>query len=169
MRPYIGVNCEYCGKWDCKADAPICDEQREGKPSNHPCRQFKAGDFIHHEVYGMGQICFVLPIHKGLRITFNNNQPTEWYSHDGVVKVNDVVHPALDSAGKSINVGSKLMYPLSKGGAGNGACIRTGTVKKIGDVTHRGYGYYTRKLSILDEQSGRIVSHNYPANCMITS
>jgi hypothetical protein len=161
-------NCQYCGLWNCTADAPICDDQLEGKAANHPCRAFKAGDWVEHPEYGVGQISFVKPIEEGLRITFNDLQRTDWYSVDNIEKINDTIFPAKDMDGSLISVGDVILYPIAKGGAGNGACICRGTVVEIAkECTHRGYGYYTRYLKIKPKSGGKVFTHNYPNNCMV--
>lgn len=161
-------NCEFCGLWNCTSEAPICDEQRNGQAADHPCRAFKAGDWVEHPEYGIGQVAFVQPVKKGLRITFNNLKQTDWYPVDSIKIINDTIFPAKDMDGNSLNVGDTVLYPVAKGGAGNGACICWGIVVEIAkEATHRGYGYYTRALKIRPKKGGKIFTHNYPENCML--
>jgi hypothetical protein len=51
-----------------------------------------------------------------------------------------------DRYGILITVGTEIYFPTAKGGAGNGPAIRRGTVTAIEAESHRGYGYWTRRL-----------------------
>lgn len=76
-------------------------------------------------------------------------------------------YTAFDKQGRVMCIGMRVYYPIAKGGAGNGACFKEGEVVKIHEPSHRGYGYWTRKLGIKDKESGKIITHNFPANCMV--
>ena len=83
----------------------------------------------------------------------------------------DNQHRPYDCQGKLIKVGDSVLAPFAKGGAGDGAYIFFGTVVAIEEPTHRGYGYWTRKLKLRGkrrfETRDQTVTHNYPANCLL--
>jgi hypothetical protein len=69
--------------------------------------------------------------------------------------------------GTLITVGTELYFPTAAGGAGNGPAIRRGVVAAIEEPSHRGYGYWTRRLKIRKADDGKIATMPYPANCLV--
>lgn len=72
--------------------------------------------------------------------------------------------PAKDKFGNEIKVGDTLLCPIA--GGVSGAKIIFGTVTKIAEPSHRGYGWWTRKLTVLNSETGKKITHNYPCNCV---
>jgi hypothetical protein len=132
---------------------------------------FKNGQWVNAQEHGTGIVVWDVPNEKGeIRVHFcyekaPKDETCIWLSPD-LLTVNNNTHPAKDMNGLDLSIGDRLYYPMAKGGAGNGACIKEGAVEKIEEPTHRGYGYWTRKLKIRDYESNKIVTHNYPANCL---
>lgn len=75
--------------------------------------------------------------------------------------------PLVDMDGQPITVGTTLLVPFSKGGAGNGAHMRRMVVVAIGEPAHRGYGYYTRTLTVKGLGDGKKMKHHYPSNTLV--
>jgi hypothetical protein len=69
--------------------------------------------------------------------------------------------------GTPITVGTEIYFPTANGGAGNGPAIRRGTVTAIEPESHRGYGYWTRRLKVRQVANGKIAIVPYPANCLV--
>jgi hypothetical protein len=73
----------------------------------------------------------------------------------------------VDMDGQAITIGTTLLVPFAKGGSGGGAYMRRMVVIAITEPAHRGYGYYTRALSVQGLDDGRKMRHNYPKNCLV--
>jgi hypothetical protein len=144
-------------------------------------KNLKVVDWVNHEEFGLGLIGDhvaydtynpdrKIPKEDEVLVFFRKDEKTEFFTTKIVNKdsltPNDICFPAKDQRGEKIVVGSKILYPMTKGGAGNAACIKEGKVEGIEQPTHRGYGYWTRKLKIRDNVSKKLITHNYPANCI---
>lgn len=129
---------------------------------------FKHGDWITHNIYGPGRIDGnKLPDGKYPIINFENGNWTRAIEvEEQDLLPNHDIFPAYDSRGELITVGCKVLYPMSKGGFAGAASIKEGKVESIDKPTHRGYGIWTRQLKIRDDRSKKIITHNYPANCI---
>ena len=76
----------------------------------------------------------------------------------------------LDMDGQPITEGATVLAPFATGGAGNGARLRRMVVERIdADLTHQGYGYWTRILRLRPAEGGRLTPHNYPKNCLVVA
>jgi hypothetical protein len=73
----------------------------------------------------------------------------------------------VDMDGQPITVGTTILAPFAKGGAGSGAHMRRATVVEIGEPEHRGYGYWTRLLKLRALDDGKAIRHLYPKNCLV--
>ncbi len=75
--------------------------------------------------------------------------------------------PTVDMDGQPIGVGTTLLVPFSKGGAGNAAYMRRMVVVEILMPEHRGYGYFTRTLVLRRADDGKKMRHHYASNCLL--
>jgi hypothetical protein len=74
-----------------------------------------------------------------------------------------------DLYGFEIQVGYSILFPVKQGGKGNAAVIRYGTVEHIQEPTHRGYGYWTRRIKVRAFDTGKVWTVDYPGNCILRS
>lgn len=72
-----------------------------------------------------------------------------------------------DMDSQPIIIGAILLAPFSKGGAGNAAHMRRMVVEAVGEPDHRGYGYWTRSLTLRGLDNGKKIRHLYPSNCLV--
>jgi hypothetical protein len=94
-------NCKYCGLCSCTEEKPLCDEQKSGKYSDHPARQFQVGDWIKHTDDRIGVVAFVRPLEFGVIVHFcykisPKKQTCDWYQPEKLTKVNDEVYLPFD-------------------------------------------------------------------------
>lgn len=75
--------------------------------------------------------------------------------------------PLVDMDGQPVTIGTTLLVPFAKGGAGNAAHMRRMVVVAIHQPEHRGYGYFTRGLTLKPLDGGKNMHHHYANNCLV--